>query len=208
MYKGRYEGKHRKATAAPVHGKAIRTGRLMTMVIATVLLLALAIGGTLAWLSTKDGPITNTFTPSKVTCVVTERFDGSTGVKSNVNVKNTGTINAFIRVKLVTYRTNDAGEHIGGTAEIPTFTRGENWVLYDGYYYYTLPVAPGGKPETNLTDSMTLTGSYPDTDADGGHQAIDVMAEAIQSVPEDAVKAAWGAGFSIDTDGSLIVPRN
>ena len=203
MYKGRYEGKHRKATAAPVHGKAIRTGRLTTMVIATVLLLALAIGGTLAWLSTKDAPIQNTFLPTNVTCKVTESFDRSNGVKSNVNVKNTGTINAFIRVKLVTYRTNDKGYHIGGTASLPEFTLGANWVLYDGYYYYTLPVAPGGSPETNLTESMTLTGSYSDTD--GGKQAVDVMAEAIQSVPEDAVKAAWG--FSINADGSLNVPN-
>ena len=116
MYRGRYEGKHRKA-AAPEHGKALRTGRLTTMVIATVLLLALAIGGTLAWLSTKDAPIQNTFLPTKVTCEVTETFDRSTGVKSNVNVKNTGTIDAFIRVKLVTYRTNDEGQHIGGTAD-------------------------------------------------------------------------------------------
>ena len=205
MYRGRYEGKHRKA-AAPVHEKAIRTGRLTTMVIATVLLLALAIGGTLAWLSTKGDPITNTFTPSKVTCEVTESFNGSTGEKSNVNVKNTGTINAFIRVKLVTYRTNNAGKHIGGTAEIPNFEPGEGWVKHDGYYYYTRPVAPGEKPEANLTDSMTLTGSY--TDADGGKQAIDVMAEAIQSVPEGAVKAAWGNGFSINADGSLHVPAN
>ena len=156
MYRGRYEGKHRKATAAPVHGKTLRTGRLTTMVIATVLLLALAIGGTLAWLSTKDSPIQNKFLPTKVTCEVTERFDGSRGVKSNVNVKNTGTINAFIRVKLVTYRTNDQGQHIGGTASLPTFTLGANWVSYDGYYYYTLPVAPGERPKTNLTDSMTL----------------------------------------------------
>ena len=204
MYRGRYEGKHRKA-AAPVHEKAIRTGRLTTMVIATVLLLALAIGGTLAWLSTKDDPITNTFTPSKVTCEVTENFDGRTGVKSNVNVKNTGTINAFIRVKLVTYRTNDQGQHIGGTASLPEFTLGANWVKYGDYYYYTKPVAPDQEPETNLADSMTLTGSY--TDADGGKQAIDVMAEAIQSVPEAAVKAAWGAGFSINADGSLNVPN-
>lgn len=203
MYRGRYEGKHRKA-AAPVHEKAIRTGRLTTMVIATVLLLALAIGGTLAWLSTKDEPITNTFTPSKVTCEVTESFNGVT--KSNVNVTNTGDTDAYIRVKLVTYRVNDKEQHIGGTALLPTFTLGANWVKYGDYYYYTLPVAPGGSPETNLTESMTLTGSY--TDADGGKQAIDVMAEAIQSVPEDAVKAAWGEGFSIGTDGSLIVPNN
>ena len=202
MYRGRYEGKHRK-TAAPARGRSLRTGRLTTMVIATVLLLALAIGGTLAWLSTKDGPITNTFTPSKVTCEVTEGFNGSTGVKSNVNVKNTGTINAFIRVKLVTYRTNDQGQHIGGTASLPEFTLGANWVKYGDYYYYTKPVAPDQEPETNLADSMTLTGSY--TDADGGKQAIDVMAEAIQSVPGDAVKAAWG--FSINADGSLNVPN-
>lgn len=63
MYRGRYEGKHRKA-AAPAHGKALRTGRLTTMVIATVLLLALAIGGTLAWLSTKTRQFrTNSFPP-------------------------------------------------------------------------------------------------------------------------------------------------
>lgn len=202
MYKGRYEGKHRKATA-PARGRSLRTGRLTTMVIATVLLLALAIGGTLAWLSTKDTPIQNTFLPTKVTCEVTETFDGSNGVKSNVNVKNTGTINAFIRVKLVTYRTNDKGYHIGGTASLPKFTLGENWVSHDGYYYYTLPVAPGDSPKTSLTESMTLTDSYPD--ADGGKQAIDVMAEAIQSVPEAAVKAAWG--FSINADGSLNVPN-
>ena len=174
------------------------------MLLATVMLFALAVGGTIAWLTDKDRPLVNTFDPSKVTCEVQEKFDGK--VKSDVNVKNTGDIDAFIRVKLVTYRTNDAGQHIGGTAALPQFTLGANWVEYNVYYYYTLPVAPGDKPATKLTDSMTLTESY--DDADGGHQSIDVMAEAIQSVPEAAVKAAWGTGFSIGTDGSLIVPAN
>lgn len=205
MYRGRYEGKHRK-TAAPARGRSLRTGRLTTMVIATVLLLALAIGGTLAWLSTEYSPIQNKFLPTKVTCEVTEKFNGTTGEKTKVNVKNTGTIDAFIRVKLVTYRTNDQGQHIGGTASLPAFTLGTGWVKYGDYYYYTKPVAPNQNPETNLTDSMTLIGSYLDTD--GGKQAVDVMAEAIQSVPEDAVKAAWGSGFSIGSDGSLIVPGN
>jgi len=205
MYKGRYAGKHRKA-AAPARRRSLRTGRLTTMVIATALLLALAIGGTIAWLSTKDAPIQNKFLPSKVTCEVQEKFNGTTGEKTNVNVRNTGTIDAFIRVKLVTYRTNDQGQHIGGTASLPAFTLGADWVKYGDYYYYTLPVAPGKTPETNLTNSMTLVGSYVDTD--GGKQAVDVMAEAIQSVPVEAVQAAWGAGFSIAADGSLIVPGN
>lgn len=165
-------------------------GRLVMMVLSVVLLLALAVGGTLAWLSTKTTQVTNTFTPAEVTCDVTENFNKDTGVKTNVNVKNNGNIAVYIRVKLVTYRTNDAGQHIGGTADLPEFTPGKNWVKHGEYYYYTLPVSPGGKPVANLADSMTLTGSY--EDADGGKQALDVMAEAIQSEPEKAVADAWG----------------
>lgn len=202
MYKGRYEDKHREEAAAPANEKTLRTGRVTAIVMATVLLLALAIGGTVAWLSTKDTPITNTFTPSKVACEVTEKFNGT--VKSDVNVKNTGDTKAFIRVKLVTYRTNGQDQHIGGTAELPKFTPGEGWVKHDGYYYYTKPVEPNQAPDDALIDSIPLTKDY--TDADGGHQAIDVMAEAIQSVPEAAVKAAWG--LSIKSDGSLNVPSN
>ena len=203
MYKGQFEGKRDETKARPVRRKAHHTGRLTAMVIATALLLALAISGTVAWLTTKGAPITNTFNPSKVACEVTESFNGT--VKSSVNVKNTGDIDAYIRVKLVTYRTNEQGQHIGGTAELPEFTPGAGWVAYNGYYYYTKPVAPNAQPEKALIDSIELKASY--DDADGGKQAIDVMAEAIQSVPEAAVKAAWGVGFSIANDGSLNVPN-
>ena len=136
MYKGQFEGKRDETKARPVRRKAHHTGRLTAMVIATALLLALAISGTVAWLTTKGAPITNTFNPSKVACEVTESFNGT--VKSSVNVKNTGDIDAYIRVKLVTYRTNEQGQHIGGTAELPEFTPGAGWVAYNGYYYYTL----------------------------------------------------------------------
>ena len=165
-------------------------GRLAMMVLSVVLLLALAVGGTIAWLSTKTTSVTNTFTPAKVTCDVTENFDENTGVKTNVNVTNTGNIAVYIRVKLVTYRTNDTGQHIGGTAVLPTFKLGADWVKHGKYYYYTLPVEPNAQPQTNLADSMTLEKSY--KDADGGKQALDVMAEAIQSEPEKAVGEAWG----------------
>lgn len=178
-------------------------GRLAMMVLSVVLLLALAVGGTLAWLSTKTTSVTNTFTPAEVNCKVEEDFDENTGVKTNVNVTNTGNIDVYIRVKLVTYRTNDAGQHIGGTAELPKFTPGENWVEYGKYYYYTLPVAPGKKPAANLADRMTLEKSY--KDADGGKQALDVMAEAIQSEPEKAVADAWGVKIA---PGSVTVASN
>lgn len=197
MYRGRYEGKHRKA-AAPAHGKALRTGRLTAMVIATVLLLALAIGGTVAWLTANTGNVANTFTPSNVDCEVTEDFNGT--IKSNVNVTNTGNIDAYIRVKLVTYRVNEQNQHIGGTATIPTFEPGAGWVKSGDYYYYTLPVA-ANRTTANLINSIELTGSY--NDADGGRQVVEVMAEAIQSKPTTAVTQSWGV--PVGNDGNLAI---
>lgn len=172
------------------------------LIVALALILTVAVGSTVAYLATRTDSKVNTFTPSQVSCEVTEKFDGET--KTNVNVRNTSDIYAFIRVKLVTYRVNDENQHIGGIAEIPAFAPGAGWVKSGEYYYYTLPVAPGDSPAADLISSMKLADKY--DDVDGGKQAIDVMAEAIQSVPEEAVKAAWGAGFAINADGSLSVP--
>lgn len=164
-----------------------------TLLLSLLLLAALAIGGTLAYLTADTTSLENTFKPSRVACEVTEEFNGT--VKSEVNVKNTGDTDAYIRVKLVTYRVNEEGRHIGGTAEIPGFTPGKGWVQHDdGYYYYTSPVAPDQTPAADLIDQIELTGSYPD--ADGGRQVIEVMAEAIQSGPPEAVGESWGVSIS------------
>lgn len=193
MYRDKHEAWRSEKTA--------RKGRLNATIISVVLILTLAVGGTIAFLSTKTDPVVNTFNPSQVTCSVVEDFDGKT--KTNVNVENTGDIPAFIRVKLVTYRTNDQGQHIGGVSEVPAFTLGKDWAKCGDYYYYTYPVAPGATPADSLADVIKLTENY--TDVDGGHQSIDVIAEAIQAGPEAAVKAAWGDNFSMSGD-NLVVP--
>lgn len=197
MKNGKYQGRH-EAKAASCGQKRIHlNGRLTAMVIATVMLLALAIGGTVAWLTDTSPAVVNTFTPSHVSCEVVEDFNDQTGVKSKVQVKNTSDIPAFIRVKLVTYRTNGKGEHIGGTADLPSFTPGEGWQEHNGYYYYTQPVQPQNFTGI-LIDEIQLQDPY--TDADGGRQAIDVMAEAIQSMPATAVQEAWHVTIA---DGSV-----
>lgn len=149
--------------------------------------------GTISWLTTKTESIQNTFTPAAVSCEVTENFDGKT--KTNVNVRNTGNTDAYIRVKLVSYRVNAQNQRIGGQATIPSFTPGEGWLSGSGgIYYYKYPVAPGQSPKAPLIQSVTLTGSY--NGADGGRQVIEVLAEAIQSAPAQAVNDAWGLTVS------------
>ncbi len=177
-----------KSSAVNAKRKRRRGKKIALLVLAFLLIASAAVSGTLAYLVADTVDVKNEFTPSNVACKVTETFDGNT--KKNVYVTNTGDTEAYIRVKLVTYRVNDEGQHIGGTATIPDFTPGENWKEFGGYYYYTLPVAPDDEPTADLIDSVTLTGKY--TDADGGKQVIEVMAEAIQSAPANAVKEAWG----------------
>lgn len=187
MYHGKYESKHLQAR--PRRRSSRKAG---TLLLSLLLVITLALGGTAAYLITRTAPVLNSFQPSQVDCEVTENFDGS--VKSNVNVTNTGDTEAYIRVKLVTYRVNDEGQHIGGTATIPGFSPGESWVKYGDYYYYTLPVAPDKQPGAALIGSITLTDSY--NDADDGKQVIEVMAEAIQSGPANAVGSSWGVTIS------------
>lgn len=181
--------------------KSTASRKVIVLAIAVVLLLSATVTGTLMYLVSKTTAVTNTFEPATVTCEVQENFDGT--VKKDVTVKNTSNIDAYLRVKLVTYRVNDKGERIGGTAAIPNFTLGEGWFEKDGFYYYNKPVAPNKTPAANLigNDGITLV-KY--TDADGGRQVIEVIAEAIQSVPTSVVADNWNV--TVDANGVISGP--
>lgn len=142
---------------------------------------ALAAAGALALLVAGTTPVENRFQPSSVTCEVEETFDGT--VKSDVRVQNTGDVDAYIRVALVTYAQNAAGQvDAAQAAALPAFAPGDGWVLYGGYYYYTLPVPAGGTTATALIDRVSLSPG----------QVVEVLASAIQSAPARAVGEAWG----------------
>lgn len=181
--------------------KSTASRKVIVLAIAAVLLLSATVTGTLMYLVSKTTAVTNTFEPATVTCEVQENFDGT--VKKDVTVKNTSNIDAYLRVKLVTYRVNDKGERIGGTAAIPSFTPGEGWFEKDGFYYYNKPVAPDAKPANDLIGSSGITlKEY--TDADGGRQVIEVIAEAIQSVPTSVVADNWNV--TVDANGVISAP--
>ena len=61
--------------------------RTLTILIAVVLVVACAVGGTLAWLTATSGPVTNTFTAGDVDITLTETF--------NTDTNNDGTKDAW-----------------------------------------------------------------------------------------------------------------
>lgn len=188
MYRGNKQEKHPK--------RRKKANKRIGILILSLLLIAAAIGGTMAYLTAETPKVVNTFTPAEVTTDIDEDFDGT--AKTRIEVENTGDIAAYIRVKLVTYRVNEAGNPIGGAAEIPAFALGTNWKEYEGYYYYTLPVDPNGSTLDLIADGSEITlkdYSTDSNDPDGGKQVIEVMAEAIQSEPAEAVADAWGVAI-------------
>ena len=67
--------------------------------------------------------------------------------------------------------------------------------MHDGYYYYTKTVAASEQPATDLINTIALESNY--SDADGGKQVIEVMAEAIQATGTDSsgktpIELSWG----------------
>lgn len=175
-----------------------KSRKKLTVSLICLILLTLAVGTTTAFIIDKTQNVENIFDPSHVTCEVTEDFDGE--IKKNVSIKNTSDISVYIRVKLVSYRVNDNNMIIGGTADIPDFTPGDGWFENSGFYYYNEPVAAGDKPKSDLIgDPGVALTKY--TDADGGKQVIEVLAEAIQSEPENAVQDSWNV--TVADDGTI-----
>lgn len=180
--------------------KSVFFGLSASALIALVLL----IGTTLAYLVSQSTEKKNVFVPGVVDCEVSETFDGTS--KSSIKVENTGNTDAYIRVAFATYWQDGDGNILADTFRMPEFDLGENWVLAaDGYYYYKYPVAPG-----ELTGDMIAAGSSIVLQSkDGNSQVIEVLSEAVQAKPDDAVVESWdsdGKGVAaVKDDESLVL---
>lgn len=179
------------------HG--IRMNRTAVLLIAIILLISTAVGSTVAFLATKTEPVENSFEYANVSCEVMQDRDTDGSI---VQVKNTGTISAYIRAAVVA-NWMDADGNIA--ASVPdgysyelTCSSGSWAQGKDGFFYYLLPVAPGASTEGNL---LTCTVACPENPE--YTLSVEVLAEAIQSTPASAVKEAWNV--EVDGDGKLSV---
>jgi hypothetical protein len=188
------------------------------MAIVSSIVALLLVGATLALLFSVGNTVINTFNPGKVDVEVVEKISGNT--KTSITLKNTGNAPAFLRMAITSYYTgtytlNGTHTEIIGSMSAPisfNLNTAAGWVKYGDYYYYTKPVAAGAST-ADLINTTGITLNYFVEDSRRQNQdvvvtyqqVVEVFAEAIQSAPVDAVKAAWGNGFSI-SNGNLVVP--
>lgn len=187
--------------------------KLSVGLLSLLVVLACAVSGTLAWISTTSGTVTNTFTPAKVTTEVDENIEGPT--KKNVAITNTGDVDAYIRAAIVVNLVDEAGNVSAtqpepGTDYIFELRSNSGWHQGgDGYYYYESKVAPN-KPN-NKTEILLNQVQIPNTSTipDTLHLQVTIIAEGIQAdgVGADgtpAVATVWPVNV---TNGTM-TPKN
>ena len=179
------------------HG--IRMNRTAVLLIAIILLISTAVGSTVAFLAAKTEPVENSFEYANVSCVVAQNVDTDGSI---VQVKNTGTISAYIRAAVVANWIDVDGNIAASVPEGYSYDltcSSGSWAQgTDGFFYYLLPVAPGALTEGSL---LTCTVACPETPE--YTLSVEVLTEAIQSTPASAVNEAWNV--AVDGDGKLSV---
>ena len=164
-----------------------RLNRAVLLAVLIALALGAVIGTTVAFLIDKPDAVTNNFTYARVSCQVTESFDGTT--KQEVKIQNTSDI--YIRA---TYVVNWLDEKDNVAASVPegySYSLTENpnskWTKGNGgYFYYLSPVAPGASTPGSL---LTCTVTRPENPE--YRLSVEILATAIQSEPASAVTEAW-----------------
>ena len=169
------------------------------VIAAAALVTVAAVGVTLAFMF-KKANVKNTFVPAEVSCTAYEKLDGEDiteatakgGEKSDIRVENTGKVNEYLRVRLVSFFTDAEGNVSGAASPVyPELALLDGWLAGKEHtYYYTKAVEPGGFTpalcEPFLLAEETLR------DGTAVFQVVQVFAECIQAEPSDAVQQSWG----------------
>ena len=181
-------------------------------IISLALLILITVGTTLALVFSNTDSVENTFKPSKVSCAVVETLvngDNSTTTetsagtvsnftsKSNVQIKNTGDTDAFIRVAVVVNWMSADGKVwaqkpiIGTDYQIAFNLKDKNGVDIweqgaDEYWYCKKEVAPTKTTDILITEAKQLKPA-----PEGYYLSIEIVASAIQSTPDTTVEEQW-----------------
>lgn len=182
----------------------VKHKKLLTISLCTVLAASITAVGVTAYLTSKPAKAVNTMNIATTSTTIEEKFDGT--VKSNVKIKNDGTMSVFIRVKLVPTWQDKNGNPAAKKAALSDLkiTWGDNfkdnWIDgSNGYYYYKSKVAPNTETAELIKEAVIADSSKPQLK--NYELNLNVLAESIQGDPKEAVKNAWG--YNVGADGNL-----
>lgn len=161
------------------------------LILATALLISLTIVGVIAFLTENTDTLTNTFVPAKVTCSVEETVVDNK--KSSVMIKNTGDVDAYIRVAVVANTVNADGHVIGNPEDMANYLATDSWTQgEDGYYYYNQRVQAGDSTAELLKNEISLE-----------ELSVTILAEAIQADGMQGVYEAKEAFIYAAENGTI-----
>lgn len=223
MYQGKYSAKH-SASARFQNRKQKQRKWFSVAIIAILCCIVSSI--TLAYVFTQTEPVDNTFNPAKVACAVVE--DNGTPItgsivntgssKQNVQIKNTGDTDAYIRVAVVVNWMNADGTRVWATKPVEAVegADGDYTITYnledgwfdggDGFYYYSKavsPTSPNNLTEILISNAALMSGvtAPVGTDNTQYYLSIEIVASAIQSTPASTVQKQWGV--TVAGDGTI-----
>ena len=152
------------------------------------------VGPASAYMRKQTEVVENVFVGTKVACKVNEVYENNQ--KTSITVQNTGDVNAYIRLRIVSYRIDTSNEIVFGDTPSFTFTLGSDWFKIGDQYYYKYPVVPGASTTDLLNGASSLL-----NELNSEKQVVEVFAEAIQGIPTTAVTSAWPV--SVDANGNI-----
>ncbi len=184
-----YNGKHAKKTT-------FKSKKTLTLLVALLVIFTVSVGSTLAFLITQTDSVVNTFTPGEIKGDVIETFDGETKEDVKISIDSDSDVSAYVRA-LVVVSWQDAEGNVYGQKPVAgvdyTITMGtsSNWFEgANGYYYYSEPL---GADLDTTTDVLIKSCTQKQACENPKYKLnVDVIAEAIQAEPVDAVQEAWG----------------
>lgn len=170
--------------------------RAVLLLVSLVLVLSVAIGGTLGYL-TGQVSVTNTMKVGNFTTEIEEDLDED--VKSDVKIKNTGEYDAYVRaVVVVTWQNTEGAVYpkapVAGTDYEITYNQ-TDWTKNGEFWYYNGIVGADESTAALIQKCQPKVGV---TAPEGYELNVEILASAIQAEPAEAVQEAWGMQYSGD----------